>query len=169
MGLPSKLKNLNVFEDGASYLGQIAEFTLPKLSRQMEDWRGGGMNGPVKSDHGMQAIEAEWTAGGLILNTIRKFGAATVDAVQLRFCAAYQNDENGAVDAVEIVLRGRHEEIDMGNGKPGDNTEHKIKTACAYYKLIVNGVTEIEIDLLNMVEIVGGVDRLAAQRAAIGV
>ena len=56
----------------------------------------------------------------------------------------------------------------MGDAEPGADTEHSISTTCSYYKLIVNGTTEIEIDLLNMVEIVGGVDRLAEQRTAIG-
>ncbi|MFL7985020.1 phage major tail tube protein, partial [Xanthomonas vasicola] len=37
-----------------------------------------------------------------------------------------------------------------------------------YYKLTINGATVIEIDLVNMTEIVNGVDLLAAQRRAIG-
>ena len=57
----------------------------------------------------------------------------------------------------------------MGAAKAGDDTEFKVKTACSYYKLTINGMVEIEIDLVNMVENVGGVDRLAEQRRAIGV
>lgn len=69
---------------------------------------------------------------------------------------------------VEVVVRGRHQEIDMGNAKPGSDTEHKFKMSCSYYKLIVNGREVVEIDIVNMVFKVNGVDRLAAQRAAIG-
>ena len=168
MALPKKLKNLNLFNDGVSYLGQVAEVTPPTLSRAMEDYRGGGMSGPVKIDNGQEAIELEWKAGGLLREPLRQYGITTHDGVQLRFAGAYQRDDTGAVDAVEIVVRGRHQEIAFGNAKAGDDTEFSVKTACSYYKLTINGVTEIEIDLINMIEIVGGVDRLAAQRQAIG-
>lgn len=170
MALPRKLKNMNLFNDGQSYAGQSKTVTLPKLSRKMEGYRGGGMNGPVKIDYGMSddGIQLEWTLGGLDLIAVRQYGIPKVDGVQLRWAGAYQRDDTAEVDAVEVVVRGRHEEIDMGDAEPGEDTEHKIVSTCSYYKLVVNGVTEIEIDLLNMVEIVGGVDRLAQQRAAIG-
>ena len=169
MALPSKLKDLNLFNDGESYIGIVASFTLPTLTRLMEEWRGGGMAGPVKIDNGQDAIEAEWTLGGLNLTVLRQYGAIRVDGVQLRFAGAYRRPDTGAVDAVEIVIRGRHEEIDMGEGKPGEDTEWKVKTAAAYYKLTINGTVEIEIDMVNGIELVGGVDRNAEIRRAIGV
>ncbi|MFS8392858.1 phage major tail tube protein, partial [Xanthomonas campestris] len=90
------------------------------------------------------------------------------NAVQLRFAGAYQRDDTAEVDAVEVVVRGRHSEIDPGTGKSGDDTEFSVKTSASYYKLTINGTTVIEIDFVNMTEIVNGVDLLAAQRRAIG-
>lgn len=170
MALPRKLKNMNLFNDGNSYLGVVKSATLPVLGRKLESYRGGGMNGPVKIDHGMSddGIQIEWTLGGLDLTVLRQYGIPRADGVLLRWAGAYQQDDTGEVVPVEVVVRGRHEEIDMGDAEPGEDTEHSITTACSYYKLIVNGATEIEIDILNMVEIVGGVDRLAQLRAAIG-
>ncbi len=170
MALPRKLKNMNLFNDGNSYLGLSNTVTLPVLGRKMESYRGGGMNGPVKIDHGMSddGIQLEWTLGGLDLTVLRQYGIPRADGVLLRWAGAYQQDDTGEVVPVEVVVRGRHEEIDMGDAEAGEDTEHSITTTCSYYKLTVNGVTEIEIDLLNMVEMVGGVDRLAQQRAAIG-
>lgn len=168
MALPRKLKNLNLFNDGESYIGQVQELTLPTLTRSMEEYRGGGMSGPVKIDNGQEAIELEWTLGGLIKSALDQYAVTKHDGVQLRFAGAYQRDDTGAVDAVEVVVRGRHEEIDFGTAKAGDNTELKIKTACSYYKLTINGGTVIEIDFLNMIENVNGVDRLAEQKRAIG-
>ena len=168
MGLPAKLKNMNLFNDGTSYIGLVPEVTLPKLSRSMEEYRAGGMDMPIKVDMGGEALELKWKAGGIIVHAIRQFGAVAHDAVQLRFAGAYQADDSGAVMPVEVVMRGRHEEIDMGGAKPGDDTEHEVTSTLSYYKLIVNGRTEIEIDILNMVFIVNGVDILLAQRTAIG-
>lgn len=168
MALPRKLKNLNLFNDGESYIGQVAELNLPTLSRATEDYRGGGMNGPVKIDNGQEAIELEWTLAGMVRSALDQYAVTRADGVQLRFAGAYQRDDTGDVDAVEVVVRGRHTEIDFGSAKPGDDTALKIKTACTYYKLLINGSTVIEIDLIGMIEIVNGQDRLAAQKRAIG-
>jgi P2 family phage contractile tail tube protein len=168
MALPSKLKHLNVFNAGESYIGQVAELALPKLARLMEKWRGGGMDGGVKVDMGQEDLELEQTYGGLMKTILRQYGVTDVGGVQLRFAGSYQRDDDGTVAAVEIVVRGRHEEIDMGTAKPGDDTSFKVKTACAYYKLTIDGVVEIEIDVLGMVFVVNGVDRLAEHRRAIG-
>lgn len=170
MALPSKLKNMNYFNEGNSYLGKIKTVVLPKLARKTEDYRGGGMNGSVKTDLGMadDGLVLESTFGGLDLITLRQFGMEKIDGVYIRFAGAYQRDDTGEVDAVEVVVRGRHEEIDGGESTPGEDTEHKVTTNCVYYKLTVHGVVEVEIDLLGFKEVIGGVDRLEKQRNAIG-
>ncbi|MDR0182414.1 phage major tail tube protein [Lysobacter arvi] len=168
MAMPRKLKFFNTFIDGSSYLGECVELTLPTLSRTMEDYRAGGMSGPVKVDLGQEAIELEATFGGLMRPILRQYAAARHDAVALRFAGAYQRDDNGSVQSVEIVVRGRWSEIEPGSAKGGEDTEFKSKLACSYYKLIVDGREEIEIDLLNMIERIDGVDRLAEHRRAIG-
>ena len=169
MALPRKLKNLNVFQNGTSFLGEVKTVTLPTLSRTMEDWRGGGMDGAVGVDLGQEPIELEHTYGGFMLPILRQYGAVGVGTVGLRFAGAYQRDDTGAVDAVEIVIRGRHSEIEPGEATGGEDTEFNVTTRCAYYALRVNGVVEIEIDLLNMIFIVDGVDILALQREALGI
>ena len=57
----------------------------------------------------------------------------------------------------------------MGGQKGGEDTKTNVKTACAYYKLTINGYVEIEIDIINMIEMVDGFDVLADQRRALGV
>ena len=168
MGMPAKLKDFNLFNDAQSYVGLIPELTPPKLTRQMEKYRAGGMTGPVKADFGNDEIVLEWTAGGLIVNALKQYGNKSHSGVQLRFAGAYENDDTGEVDACEIVVRGRHEEIDMGSAKPAEDTKHKFKTTCSYYKLTVNGEVIIELDFMNGVENIGGVDRNAKIRKAIG-
>lgn len=171
MAMPRKLKNMNLFNDANSYLGVAKSVTLPALGRKMEAYRGGGMNGPVKADLGFSddGIQVEWTLGGLDLIVLKQFGATKADGVPLRWVGAYQQDDTGEVVAVEIVARGRHESIEMGDAAPGEDTEHKITTTCSYYKLIVDGEEVIEIDLLNFIEKVGGVDMLEPQRNALGI
>lgn len=169
MALPRKLKNLNVFMDGVTWIGEVSSVTPPKLARKMEEYRGGGMNGPIGVDMGQDGLMTmEVATGGWIRQAARSMGAATHDAVQLRFAGAYQRDDTGEVDAVEITVRGRFQELDRGNKKAGDDTEVKHTLICSYYQETYNGVEDVLIDLPNMVERFGGVDRLAEQRAAIG-
>ncbi|MBV8635663.1 MAG: phage major tail tube protein [Burkholderiaceae bacterium] len=168
MGLPAKLKNFSLFNDGISYIGMVPELTLPKLSRKMEEYIAGGMNGPIEIDMGNEKIELDWSAGGIVVDALKQYGIATHNGVQLRFAGGYQCDDTGEVKAMEVVVRGRHKEIDFGNAKVNDKTEHKFKTTCSYYKLTVNGENIIELDFINGVETVGGVDRTAEIRRAIG-
>ncbi len=166
--LPRKLKHLNLFNDGINYVGQIEELTLPSLTRKMEDWRGGGMNAPIKTDQGMEGLTLEWTCGGLMEDALKQFGITKHDAVMLRFAGSYQRDDSGQIAAVEIVMRGRHSKIEMGTAKAGEGSPFKVSSELSYYKLTVDGEEIIEIDLLGMIEKVGGEDRLAEHRKAIG-
>lgn len=168
MGFTSKLKDMNLYGDGDSWKGQIAECTIPKLALKMEEMRNGGMLGPVMIDQGLDKIEFEFKAGGLLLDPLEQFGATVVDAAQLRFAGAYQNQQSGTVNYVEVVARGRYSEVDFGSQKPGDDTETTYKMACSYYKLVRDNTVLLEIDLIAGIFIVYGVDRYAEIREALG-
>lgn len=168
MALPRVLKDFNLFGDGESYQGQVPELTLPELSRKVEEYRAGGMDGPIELDLGNEVIVLEWTAAGLIDNIWEQYGAPTHDGGQLRFRGSYESDETGTGVAVEIVIRGRHKMIAMGDAKPGETNQIKVATSCSYYKLTVDGKDTIEIDQAGLVFAVNGTDRLADRRSRLG-
>ncbi|MDD5175760.1 MAG: phage major tail tube protein [Sterolibacterium sp.] len=168
MALPSVLKNFNLFNDGAGYMGKVEEVKLPKLKRKMDEFRGGGMNGPAKVDLGQEGLEIEFSCAGFMAQVFEQYGTTKADGVMLRFAGAYQRDDTCAVQAVEVVVRGRHEELDPGDAKGGEKGKLTVKSTLTYYKLTVDGQEKIEIDLLNFVEKVNNVDMLADQRKAIG-
>ncbi|MEG8045191.1 phage major tail tube protein [Sphingomonas aerolata] len=168
MAFPSKLKQTMMFNDGEAFIGETVSITPPKLVRKFEDYRAGGMSRAVKVDMGGEALEMEATYGGPMRQILRQHGMLNISGVQQRFVGSFQNDDTGVVDVVEIVTRGRHEEIDMGEWKPGEDTEFKVKSQLSYFKLTWNDVVEVEIDVLGMIEVVGGVDLMAAHRAALG-
>lgn len=168
MGIPSKLKNFNLFGNGNSFMGIVAEATIPKFALKMEEWRGGGMIGPIMLDMGLEKLEMDFTLGGLTAVAFRDFGAIGYDTSLLRFAGAYQEDGSGAVQALEIICHGRYQEIDLGQAKAGSDTTHKYKLVCSYVKLTVDGTVWAEIDLVAGVYTIFGVDRYAQIRAALG-
>lgn len=161
MGLSRELKNMTAWVDGDNYLGRIKEFEEPKLALVTEDVRNGGMLGPVAVDRGIDKLVASLVAAGLEVYLTRYFGTTDIGGVPLRLVGAYQADDGEKPDAVEIYCNGRWTEIDHGKSAPKDGTEHKYTLALVYYRRVVNGVTEIEIDMVNGVFFVGGVDRYA--------
>jgi len=168
MGMPSKLKGFNLFHNGTNFTGRVAELTLPKLTRKMEDYQGGGMSGPIKIDFGQEGIQLEWTCGGFMKEVLAQYGITKHDGVLLRFAGGYQAEDSEDYDSVEIVVKGRHMEIDPGTAKAKEDTAFKVTTVASYYKLSVNGEDLIEIDFINMIEKINGKDLLSALRTAIG-
>lgn len=102
MALPRKLKYLNMFNDGLSYMGVVESVTLPKLTRKLENYRGGGMNGAAAIDLGLDddALTVEWSVGGLPDVALwAQYAAPGADAVPLRFAGSYQRDDTGEIVA----------------------------------------------------------------------
>lgn len=170
MAMPRKLKLMNVFLNGYSYQGVAKSVTLPKLTRKLENYRGAGMNGSAPVDLGLDddALSMEWSLGGFPDSVIWELYAATgVDAVLIRFAGlpARRYRRNGG-------RRSGHawtsKEIDTGEGKQGEDTESKISVVCTYFRLTMDGKELVEIDTINMIEKVNGVDRLEQHRRNIG-
>lgn len=71
MALPRKLKLMNFLADGNSYRGQVTEITQPKLAIKLEEYRAGGMFGPVKVNLGVEGLEAQFKMGGYMTELIK--------------------------------------------------------------------------------------------------
>ena len=153
MAMPRKLKYLNTFLDGVSYLGVIESVTLPKLTRKLENYRGGGM---------------EISLGGFPDDAIWSLYGAVGTGTLLRYAGSYQRDDTGETVAVEVETRFKVKEVDNGESKQGEDTSSKLSLVCTYYKLTMDGKELVEIDVLNMIEKVNGVDRLDQHRRNIG-
>lgn len=167
--IPRKLKHFSLFVESQGYAGRVEELTLPKLSRKTEEFRAGGMNAPVEIDMGMEKLEAEFTLAEYSEDILSLWGVKNNAQIGLRFKGSIEaDDEIGGVTPIEVVLRGRWREIDMGNWKGGDNTTLKVSVAASYYKYTSKGRGIIEIDVTNLVEKINGEDRLLQHRAAIG-
>lgn len=118
---------------------------------------------------GNEPMESTVTLDGLMEEVLRSYGACDVSGLALRFAGAFERqDATCETRSLEIVMRGRFEEIDFGSAKKGDANQSKHKMAVSYLKVLLDGDELVEIDHVNYIERVGGVDRLAKTRSAIG-
>lgn len=165
--IPSILKDFNTFFNGNNWIGLADEVVLTKLSKKLEEIYMG--NGPVSVAMGNEALELECSLNGYSQELIDSFGACGVSDVALRFAGAHERqDATCETMSIDVIVRGRLSEFDLGTAKKGDKHQYKFKMSLAYIKVLVDNEERIEIDHENYIERVGGVDRLAATRAAIG-
>jgi P2 family phage contractile tail tube protein len=159
------LKNFNFFADGGSYLGEAMEFTPPTLNVQAEDFRAAGMDVPVDVDMGMEKLEAEVKFSSYTPD----LAAMVASAQDFQFTArgAFQSDD-GTVTAVVLKMRGHARGRDPGSWKPGEFGEASFAMTLRYYQEAHDGRVITEIDVMNFIRLVDGVDQLAEIRAAIG-
>lgn len=161
------LKNMNLFVDGRGHAGNIDELTLPKLALKTEDFRAGGMDAPVAVEMGMEKLEVSFTLSRFDKETLKLFGLASGNVKPLTARGSVES-EDGTKLPVVVNMRGTMRELDMGNWKPGEKATVKAAIDLRYYKLTHGGEVIHEIDIENMVRIIGGVDQLAETRKNIG-
>lgn len=165
--LDDVLKNMALFVDGRGYAGNVEELTLPKLSLKTEEFRNGGMDAPIEIEMGMEKLECEFTLTRFDRNVLKLFGLAAGQLVPLTVRGALVSD-NGLQTAVVVNLYGIVRELDPGNWKPAEKATLKLSMALRYYRMTHGGEVVHEIDIPNMIRIIGGVDQLAAMRVALG-
>ena len=160
-------KNFNVTVDGRGYAGQCEEVNPPKVTQKTEEFRGGGMNAPVKLNMGMEAMDTDFTMIQFSRDILALHGAVAGAFIPFTLREALESYD-GTVTPVTHVMRGTITETDQGSVKAGDKTQLKISMNLNYYKLMHGDTVVHEIDIVNMVHIVNGVDMLQAQRSALG-
>ncbi|MDP8176360.1 phage major tail tube protein [Pasteurella skyensis] len=168
MALPKTLKLANVYLNGDSFYGVSTEVELPKLKSKTEGYRSGGMFTEVDINLGIEKLELTHKYAGTDERFYTGFAEAEISKEMIRFAGSYEQDDTGEVTPVEVLMRGRHTEIDGGNSKVGEITDTTIKSSLTYYKLTVGGKEIIEIDALTPVIKKEGKDIYQKHREAIG-
>lgn len=161
------LKNFQLFVDGRGFAGEVEEVNLPKLTVQTEDWRAGGMDTTLPLDMGMEKLEMSFMLIGFNRDILNLFGLIPTQDVAFTLRGALENLD-GTVEPMVVACRGRFREFDPGTSKAGDKPALTMTVDLLFYAMTISGAPVITIDTLNMIRQIGGIDRLAQQRAAIG-
>lgn len=161
------LKNFNAYVDGKGYAGQVSSYTPPALTLVIDDHRAGGMDAPAALDMGMEAMEASVELTSYDRDILALFGVAEGNQVPFSVRGVLESYD-GTTTAVRHDMRGKITSMDSGTWTPGEKGAMTVTFRLDYYKCTHGGQVVHEIDVQNMVRIINGVDRLAEQRAALG-
>lgn len=161
------LKNFALFVDGRGYAGQVATVSPPDLAIATEDFRAGGMDSAVALDMGQEAMEASFSLNAYDADVLALWGVGEGNNVAVTMRGALES-YNGEVKPVVMAMRGKIVTIARGEWSPGQMAPLTVTMRLDYYREVHNGVELHEVDVINMVRKIGGVDRLAAMRAALG-
>lgn len=160
-------KNFNLFLDGFGFAGNVEEYNAPALTVQVEDFRAGGMDSSVALDMGMEKLEASFKLSKVAAEALRLWGVGAGQTFALIVRGALE-DLDGAVKAEVFTQRGTIRSVEFDAVTPGAKAGITLTMDVREFAYDIDGVRVHDIDVLNMKRIVNGTDRLAAQRAAIG-
>lgn len=166
--LPRTLKNFNVFVNTHSWATVAETITIPKITKKTDDYRGAGMIGDVALSMGYEKLESEVTYAGFDVRQYRQLGVCGTSDLPLRFVGVYERQDNCTTQNVEIYMRGQAIELDPGETKNGERTDIKMSYNLTYYRMEVDGVVEVELDLVNGIERFGDSDVAQAIRELLG-
>lgn len=161
---PRTIRNFNVFVDGFGYAGNVLDAKLPNLELTLAQHRGGGMDGPVPQDLGMEAMTAEATFSEWSNQLVTALG----NNQRLVMRPVAESTADPEVDAIVCTLGGLWTMLDFGELKPGNDTPLKVKLSADYFRMVKNGVELFEIDFKASKRVINGADQLAAKRTAMG-
>ncbi len=167
--LPYTLKAFNLYVDGRGFAGRVEEVTPPKMSVKGDDHLSGGMIAPLEMDMGLEKLEISGTMTEHNWFILKAFGIFNAKNTLFTLKGGLGDDSSpSAVIPVEMICRGSIKEIDQGTFKQNEKSQQKWTAALRYYRQLVNGEEVHEVDIMNMIRKIDGVDQVEALRNAIG-
>lgn len=165
MIIPAKVANFNVYDDKTKLLGVSGEITLPNLESMTSTVSGAGILGELETPNvghfGSMSIEIPWRS---LLDKTFNFAAYAGRSLSLRG-AVQQVDSNTAALSyyqVKITIKYMSKGLDLGKLSLNSTMESKNTLEVFYIKVEIDGKTTLELDKLNSVYKLNGVDQLSA-------
>lgn len=166
--IPEKINDYNAYLDGNKMIGVAASVTLPEIKMKSSTVSGVGINGEIDSPTiGLfESFTQEVQFNTLYSSAVDMLNPLTT--VNLTFRAAQQvYDKTGgyAFKGLRIVEMMRIKEFKPGKIEKGEGTEATVAGELTYLMIEIDGQQVVEIDKLNGVYRVNGVDMLEQIRS----
>jgi P2 family phage contractile tail tube protein len=162
-----KLVGFSVSVDGRGYVGE-ADITLPALSLKTETAPGGAADFKIQAG-GMDEMDAVLMFESYPVDVLKQFGVEGDTMTPLTARGSIRRPGGEEVPAL-VQMRGLIYQLSGPDWKRGEGAiNNEVTVSLRYYRLEVAGEELVEIDAVNHVRRVGGVDQLETYRANIGV
>lgn len=166
----NKLTNANLYLNGNSLIGRVAEFDIPKPEYTQQEHTALGLFGKMQFASGMEILEArlKWTSyypdgNGQLANPF--------SSVNLQLRGSLETHESAGRTAqvpYACFMVCTPKSTDLGKFKPNADAEFEQEFTVSYIKLEVDGVAVYEVDVLANIFKINGEDVLATYRANLG-
>lgn len=167
----NRLTNGNMYINGSSFLGTIEECTLPDIKAKYAEHKALGMNGSVELPSGIDKMEAKIKFNAPYAKTM-VLAADPYKAHDLMFrgnLETYEGSQRVAQVPYKCIMKAGFKNINPGSMKQHDNVETESTLNVTYCKLEIDNQVIFEIDVLNNIHKVDGVDILSTYRANLGI
>lgn len=157
-------------ESGEIEVG-VADVTLPKISYMTDTISGAGLAGEIETPTMGQLSSMDFGINWRTINkSLIKLAAPSFHALEFRGAQQVMDSQHEElkIESVRIVVRGLPKEADLGKGQTAAKTDSSTTLECTYLKVEIDGDTVVEIDKLNGICIIGGIDYWNAIREALG-
>lgn len=169
--LPELINNYNVYNKGQQWVGVTGDVELPDLESLTETMEGAGMLGEVDVSAVGHFASGQMTVPFVTVNkqVFEALNFAEPLELQIRASKQSANKATAGTDftPTRVVLRGMGHTVAPGHLTKGKQMETSVEIEYTYIKVEDDGYTVLELDKLNNVFIVNGVDQLARIRAQI--
>jgi len=168
MQIPDRLAGANVYDDTEKLIGTGEEVTLPNFEVKGDALSGPGILGDINTSAPGQFNSMQLQIPFRTVTKKMAAMAATQNFRTLTIRADVQllDSTVGVVHApMKIMCRGIPAGINLGKAKRGGPMDAVYSLEITYIKVVFNGATLLELDKLNEVFTIDGVDQLAAIRA----
>lgn len=168
--LPEVLNNFNIYNDsGKKLIGISGEVELPELEATTDTLEGCGVLGEIEDPVTGQFSSATIKIPFAVLYESLFSIMNTTKPPQLTLRASMQcmDPTTGITDyyPVKIVVRGKAKTNTLGKASKGKKMEAEVEMEILYIKIEVNNKTVLELDKLNFIYVLNGVDMLAKIRS----
>jgi hypothetical protein len=168
--IPEKIVNFNVYNEAEKLVGITAEVTLPNLENMTETISGAGIAGefesPTPGHFGSIQIDIPFR---VILDQSFKMMVPGGQIIYLRASQQSYDVAAGQINhrGLKITLKVLPKGVNLGTLGVGRPTETTNALEVVYMKIEENGTVLLELDKMNFIYIVNGVDVLAQVRQQI--
>lgn len=167
--IPSLLNHYKVYKDGENLVGVSGEVELPELSAITDTLEGTGVLGEIEdpATGQFESATVKIPFANLYVSVYDICNVNDVPQLTLRGSEQVQDSTTGKTiyEPVRVVIRGKAKTITNGSMQKGKKMEAEVELEILYIKIEVNNEELLELDKLNFVYKVRGVDLLADIRS----